>query len=204
MSWTRILARAMLMAFVLSLAVGAAESAVPNAQNKKFYACMNKRTRIIKMLNYPKVKSCPRRHKRISWNAKGNPRAPGAPGPAGPAGPTGAAGGPGVTRIALKTVNNSHTATTDPGAVFAYCPAGSKVTGGGFTMSIDADVRIVSSGPESDTGWFVTYRLDSGNPAVGAYVICMSTDPASLVASVSPSAKQSIKTAINKAKKKRR
>ena len=70
------------MAFVLSLVVGAAESAVPNATNKKSYACMNKKTRIIKMLDYPKVKTCPKRHKRISWNAKGNP---GAPGPAGPA-----------------------------------------------------------------------------------------------------------------------
>ena len=70
---------------VLTLVVGPTFSAIPNPTNKKFYGCMNKKTRVVKMLNYPKVKTCPKRHKLIKWNAKGNPGAAGVPGAAGPA-----------------------------------------------------------------------------------------------------------------------
>ena len=65
---------------VLALGAGTVYAAIPNGDGK-YYACRVKNTGAVRLINYPKVKTCPTGEKLISWNAKG-PQ-----GPAGPAGP---------------------------------------------------------------------------------------------------------------------
>jgi hypothetical protein len=66
---------------VLALGAGTVYAAIPNG-NGKVYACYVKNTGVVKLINYPKVSTCPKRQKLIDWNAKG---------PAGPQGPAGPA-----------------------------------------------------------------------------------------------------------------
>ena len=83
---------------VLALGAGTVYAAIPNS-NGKYYACYVKNTGVVKLINYPKVSTCPQGEKLINWNAKGPqgrqaPRdrrvrqVPRASGPAGPAGIT--------------------------------------------------------------------------------------------------------------------
>jgi hypothetical protein len=67
---------------VLALGAGTVYAAIPNS-NGKYYACYVKDTGVVKLINYPKVRTCPKGEKLIDWNAKG---------PAGPQGPQGAQG----------------------------------------------------------------------------------------------------------------
>ncbi len=67
---------------VLALGVGTVYAAIPNG-NGTYRACLVKNTGAVRLINYPKVSSCPQGQKLISWNAKG------------PAGPAGAQGAPG-------------------------------------------------------------------------------------------------------------
>ena len=74
---------------VLALGVGTVYAAIPNG-NGTYRACLAKDTGSVRLINYPKVKTCPKGQKLIDWNAKGpqGPAGPvGATGPAGPAGP---------------------------------------------------------------------------------------------------------------------
>ena len=70
---------------VLALGVGTVYAAIPSG-NGKVYACYVTNTGAVKLINYPKVKTCQAGEKLISWNAKGPA------GPAGPVGPVGAQG----------------------------------------------------------------------------------------------------------------
>ena len=71
---------------VLALGVGTVYAAIPNG-NGTYRACLVKATGNVRLINYPKVSTCPKGEKLISWNAKGPAGAAGAQGPQGPAGP---------------------------------------------------------------------------------------------------------------------
>ena len=58
----------------------------------RYYACYVKNTGAVRLINYPKVSTCPKGQKLINWSAKG-PQGPAGPqGAAGPQGPQGPAG----------------------------------------------------------------------------------------------------------------
>ena len=87
---------------VLALGAGTVYAAIPNGDGK-YYACYVKNTGAVKLINYPKVSTCPKGEKLINWNAKG-PAGPqgdqgpqGAQGPVGPAGPKGDPGPAGAS-----------------------------------------------------------------------------------------------------------
>ncbi len=62
---------------VLALGAGTVYAAIPNGDGK-YYACRVKNTGAVRLINYPKVKTCKAGEKLINWNARG---------PAGPVGP---------------------------------------------------------------------------------------------------------------------
>ena len=64
---------------VLALGAGTVYAAIPNG-NGKYYACYVKDTGVVKLINYPKVSTCPKGEKLINWNAKGPAGPQGAPG----------------------------------------------------------------------------------------------------------------------------
>ena len=70
---------------VLALGAGTVYAAIPN-RSGTYYACRVKNTGAVRLINYPKVKTCPAGQKLIKWSATG------VQGPAGPAGPVGPAG----------------------------------------------------------------------------------------------------------------
>ena len=72
---------------VLALGAGTVYAAIPNGDGK-YYACYVTNTGVVKLINYPKVKTCAKGEKLIKWNAQG---------PAGPAGPQGPKGDPGTS-----------------------------------------------------------------------------------------------------------
>jgi hypothetical protein len=175
---------------LLAVGVGSAIAAVPNA-NGKFYACRVSNTGAVRIINYPKVSTCPTGQKLISWNAQG-PQ--GAAGPAGPAGPAGAQGpqglqGPagtaGITKINLTTVtaNGPVAANNTFAGATVTCPAG-KVVGGGHSMS-GSPVNIVfyQSRPVGVNQWVVgAWNASGQNLTITAYAICMTTDPGTVIA----------------------
>jgi hypothetical protein len=79
---------------VLAVGVGSAFGAIPNPGDGKYYACRVKATGAVRLINFPKVSTCPAGERLISWNAKG-PQGPagtqGAQGPKGDQGPAGPA-----------------------------------------------------------------------------------------------------------------
>ena len=173
---------------VLALGAGTVYAAIPNS-NGKYYACYVKNTGVVKLINYPKVSTCPQGEKLINWNAKG-PAGPqgaqGPQGPAGPQGPQGPAGTAGITKINLTQVTNPVTiAADDIDTVVVTCPAG-KVVGGGFSQP-SFDVAITNSRPEGVNGWRV-WAINSNlaeSRSVTAYAICMTTDPSAVIARAS-------------------
>ena len=133
---------------VLAVGVGSAIAAIPNPGDGKYYACRVKESGAVRMINYPKVDTCPKGQRLISWNGAG-PQ--GQQGPAGPQGPPGAAG---ITKINLTQVTNTvqiPAGTSISGTV--TCPAG-KIVGGGFAQS-NSDVLITDSHPSGINGWIV-------------------------------------------------
>jgi hypothetical protein len=70
---------------VLALGVGTVYAAIPNGSGT-YRACLVKANGTVKLINFPKVSTCPKGERLITWNAKG---------PAGPAGPQGAEGAQG-------------------------------------------------------------------------------------------------------------
>ena len=74
---------------ILALGVGTVYAAIPT-RTGKYSACLVKNTGAVRLINFPKVSTCPKGEKLINWNAKGpaGPQGPqGAQGPQGPAGP---------------------------------------------------------------------------------------------------------------------
>jgi hypothetical protein len=171
---------------VLAIGAGTAYAAIPNASGS-YYACLVKDTGAVRLINYPKVKTCPDGQRLISWNQQG---------PAGPQGPQGAqgpAGSAGITRITVTTVPGDFTIPAgDPlggtpnSGVTVACPAG-KVVGGGYSSDSSGNVIVTDSRPDGN-GWRVEAANVNGTYAqtVGAYAVCLTTDPAAVIAKVAP------------------
>lgn len=125
--------------------------------------------------------------------AKGAPGATGGQGPAGPAGPAGAAGpagqagpaGPaGVSgRVVIREASPTDTNGKD---VFAWCPLGKQVLGGGYTLakgpeiiSVPTSEPIITGGIYDRDGWHATAGITNvnsgtGNFALSVWAICAS------------------------------
>jgi len=152
---------------VLALGAGTVYAAIPNS-NGKYYACYVKDTGVVKLINYPKVRTCPKGEKLIDWNAKG---------PAGPQGPQGAQGDRGP---AGDQGPKGDQGPADWNAI-PNIPAGFKdgVDAGGFVsnvvqqgafvpilMSISFDIGPYS--PNADVDFYVIPGTDG--PGVGSEV----------------------------------
>jgi hypothetical protein len=182
---------------VLALGAGTVYAAIPNGSGT-FHACYVKSTGAVKLINYPKVKTCKAGEKLINWNAKGPAGPAGAQGPQGAQGVQGEQGlqGPpgaaGIATITLTRFNSPETLipATLYGSAAVTCPAG-RVVGGGFTLASGSDslVNFTMSRPTGSTEWRVAAR--NGSPSqdatIGAFAICMTTDPAAVIATASKS-----------------
>jgi len=190
---------------VLAVGVGTAIAAIPNA-NGKYYACRVSNTGVVKLINYPKVSTCPQGEKLFSWNAQGPTGPTGLTGPAGPAGPQGLQGlqglqgpaGPaGITKIVLTaSLSPAFSIPAGTSAPFDFtCPAG-KATGGGFYTDFPIDLEIYGSLPIGATTWRVWARNTGGvTRSLFVWAQCMTTDPGTVIAKLSPAAKKAIATA---------
>jgi hypothetical protein len=175
---------------VLAVGVGSAIAAIPN--NGTYYACLTKSTGAIKVINYPRVK-CAKGQTLIKWSQQGPAGAVGAQGPQGPAGPAdwnAIANKPadfadgvdnaGVTGVKLTRVVASAGIAEAGTELHARCPAGSKVTGGGFSSTYSpAGFRVTQSMPSAglDEWVFEGWNTSSELVTVTAYAICMSVEP---------------------------
>jgi len=190
---------------VLALGVGTVYAAIPNG-NGTYRACLVKNTGAVRLINYPKVSSCPQGQKLISWNAKG-PAGPagaqGAPGPQGPQGPAGPADwnaipnkpagfadgvdNEGVTAVKIRTVTSTTPVTiasNSTGSDTADCPAGFLAVGGGHGLSGQVDLIVYRSEALDADTWIVSgYKttLGASSANLTAQVTCMRAEPAGLV-----------------------
>ena len=62
---------AMLAVVVLAAGLAPVSGAIPNPGDGRYHACFVKRTGAVKLINYPKVSTCPRGQKLIDWNRTG-------------------------------------------------------------------------------------------------------------------------------------
>ena len=175
---------------ILALGVGTVSAAIPTG-NGTYRACLVKATGSVRLINYPKVSTCPKGEKLINWNAKGPAGPQGAQGPAGPADwnaipnkPAGFADGvddAGVTGLAITRVNGSGVQITPgtSGIATASCPAGTRILSGGFITETDVNVYRSYIQIDSDA-WTVIAWLPATSPARPLYAtaICMSIQPA--------------------------
>jgi len=89
-------------------------------------------------------------------------------------------------------------------SVVAPCPAGSKVVGGGF-QGVEPTTAVRDSRPSSATAWLVrVHNAGSSADNLSAYAVCMATEPAAVIASLSPAAKKAIRQANKSTQKPRR
>jgi hypothetical protein len=79
---------------ILAVGVGTVSAAIPSGTGK-YSACLDKATGTVRLINFPKVSTCPVGEKLISWNAKGPAGPAGPAGPQGPQGDQGPKGDPG-------------------------------------------------------------------------------------------------------------
>ena len=77
---------------VLALGAGTVYAAIPNGSGT-YYACYVKNTGAVRLINYPKVSTCPQGQKLIKWSARA-----GTGGAQGPQGAAGTQGRPGTSR----------------------------------------------------------------------------------------------------------
>ena len=173
---------------VLAIGAGTVYAAIPNASGT-YYACLVKDSGAVRLIDYPKVKTCPKGQRLISWSQRGPA------GPQGQQGPQGPAGTAGITKITLTTVPGDFTIpATDPqggtpnSGATVVCPAG-KVVGGGFSSDSSGNVIVTDSRPEGN-GWRIEAANIGGTYAqtVGTYAVCLTTDPAAVIAKVASTA----------------
>ena len=193
---------------VLAVGVGTVSAAIPNGTGK-YSACLVKNTGTVKLINFPKVSTCPAGEKLISWNAKGPAGPQGAQGPQGPQGGQGPAGpadwnaipnkpagfadgvdDDGVTAVKIRTVTSPTPGTIASGGGgfdTADCPTGFLAVGGGYALGgtasdLDGVVVFRSNAFDADT-WIVDgFKPPSGNSVtITAQVTCMRAEPAGLV-----------------------
>ncbi len=183
---------------VLALGVGTVYAAIPNGTGT-YRACLAKNTGTVRLINYPKVSTCPKGEKLIAWNAKGPAGAQGPQGPAGPADwnaipnkPAGFADGvdnEGITGVKVTRVSGPKSAPQADGVTFAYayCPEGSLLVGGGADIDTGNDqgaantTHFLSNQPGGPRNWFARAwkQLGSGGTyQTQAFAICLSTEPA--------------------------
>ena len=99
----------------------------------------------------------------------------GATGATGATGPMGAIGPPGLSASNDSVVVQSPTVTVaarDIGTVIAYCPAGKKVTGGGYFSSIAIAASSTPSAAASSWGAVINNTANSIAVDVWAYAVC--------------------------------
>jgi hypothetical protein len=139
----------MALAMTTAAGIGAAAAtaaAVPNTDGT-IAACRNATTGELRIIDPAAGQTCQSRLELpLTWNQRGEPGPQGPVGPPGPAGPQ----GPGFT----KTVEVATSAKIAPGqarTVDVACPAGTIVTGGGFSPlavdSIAEDLVVLESLP---------------------------------------------------------
>jgi len=122
----------------------------------------------------------------LSWSefgAKGDPGPQGPPGPPGPKGDKGDSGGSGGAAAAPAAgmsgwEKDTFTTSLDPGEMtttVVSCSAGKHVLGGGVLVTPTFGT-VLASGPNSDSGWQVTYKNDPSNAtSMTTYAICATT-----------------------------
>lgn len=95
---------------------------------------------------------------------------------AGAAGATGAAGAAGASANASQSIVQGPTVSVPAGGIGsadAYCPAGQKITGGGFFVSIAVPASSGPAAPSPTTGWRTVIN-NSDNPiAVSGYAFAI-------------------------------
>ena len=182
---------------VLALGAGTVYAAIPNGSGT-YYACYVKNTGAVKLINYPKVKTCKAGEKLINWNAKGpaGRRPVGPQGPVGPAGPQGPAGAAGITKITVTTYTSPLLSVANDGVLTSRdyaCPTG-KFMGGGYYNGGGMDV--LGSFPLNATTWRVWARNSEFTALpLTMWINCMTTDPGTVIAKLSPAAKKAMATA---------
>jgi hypothetical protein len=139
----------------------------------------------VRVINYPKVSSCPKGQKLIDWGRTGPQGPQGVQGIQGLQGPQGLPGAAGITKIGLTIVQATGALVANDafGSATVTCPAG-KVVGGGHAMS-GSPVNIVfhTSRPLSVNQWHVgAWNASGSNLSITAYAICMTTDPGTVIA----------------------
>ena len=109
------------------------------------------------------------------------PSGPSGPsGPQGPAGPAGPQGSAGVSNYQTLTAaaSNGNLAAAARISARAFCPAGTKVLGGGVqhTTTLNMSLTMISSYPDTQQSWFAEFRnntnLSMGLVTVTVYAIC--------------------------------
>jgi hypothetical protein len=96
----------------------------------------------------------------------------GPPGPPGLQGPPGIAGGFDPSKIRYVTGDQVTVAPLSLGTAGATCPAGSRVVGGGGSVSLSAS--LVRSAPFFDSGWTVfAWNGSSQSATATAYAVCV-------------------------------
>ena len=160
------------------------------------HSCVNNTSGEIKII--AATANCPSNYHSLDWNIQGPAGQQGPIGPVGPIGPQGLQGeqgsqglpgqqgiqgiqGPaGISGLEIVTAN-SGTQDTDIIYVFAECPAGKQVLGGGFsTAGNNLGVTVAENGPASSTQW-IAHLAQNDRIArlwsVQAYAICANVAP---------------------------
>ena len=166
----------------LVLAGGAvAFAAIPNPTTGVISGCYTTASpHVLRVIDTAKTPKCPTGTTALNWNQKG-PQ-----GVQGPAGPAGSQGPPGVGSIEVVPYSISVVGNPQWLAGTAKCPAGSVVTGGGFSQTDtgagQADV-VMSSVPLRATdgspgydGWQVLLKVvpDTGNQhGLSVWAVCL-------------------------------
>ena len=147
------------------------------------HSCVNNTSGEIKIIGANAT--CPSNYHALDWNIQGIAGPAGSPGPIGPVGPVGPQGpqglvgpqGPaGISGLEVVTVY-SGTQTAARIDVYAECPAGKQVLGGGYsTVGDNHDTSIAGNGPYGSYQWVVSaVTNDYPNTrlwSVSAFAIC--------------------------------
>jgi hypothetical protein len=157
------------------------------------HACVNNTSGEIKIIGANS--NCPSNYRALDWNIQGPAGQQGPIGPVGPVGPMGPQGlqgepgaqgpqgiqGPaGISGLEIVTAD-SGTQNTDIIYVYAECPAGKQVLGGGFsTAGNNLGVTVAENGPVNSTQW-IAHLAQNDRVArlwsVRAFAICANVAP---------------------------
>ena len=163
----RILALSGLGLALVLAAVGVGYAAIPGAGGV-INGCYDKGSGALRVVD--EGVACKSKETALSWNQQGQPGAPGAPGQPGGPGEPGAPGEPGPAgALGYETIAPSTQLGAGQWVIGTFfCPAGKKVTGGGWRAEgSNLFVRVVSSGPTADSGgWTGVLYSEPGNETV--------------------------------------